>query len=132
MIALHDRVSIEEALSSSLDTRLRQLMAECLSQTIRATRFDLADFTSLIVVEPGDTDDDICCEIGFSPLSNIAKDIRLQRGVLKDHHGWFELAFFIGNDGFAYVLFVQDTDGVEPNLLALCRSLTRKTSHPIR
>jgi hypothetical protein len=52
--------------------------------------------------------------------------------VLKDHIGWFELVFVIGNDGFAYVLFVQDTDGVEPNLLTLCRSLTRKTSHPIR
>jgi hypothetical protein len=122
MIALHDRVSIESALRSNLDCQLRQLMNDCLSQTIRATRYDLADFTSLVIVEPGDTDDDICCEIGFSPLSNLANDVRLQRGVLKAHSGWFELVFLIGNDGFAYVLFVKDAEGVEPDLLALCRS----------
>lgn len=72
MLAYHDRVSIEDALHSNLDRQLRRLMADCLSQTIQTKRYDLTDFTSVIVVEPGDTDDDICCEIG-SPRCQISR-----------------------------------------------------------
>ena len=28
----------------------------------------------------------------------------------------------VGNDGFAFVLFVRDRDGVDPELLAMCRA----------
>lgn len=125
MLAFHDRASIEGALSSDLDTRLRGLIAASIKQDIRPVQYDLTDYTSVVIVQAGDTDDEICCEVGFSPLANLADDIRQQRGVLKDHGDWFEITFTIGNDGFAYVLFVQDAEGVDRKLLALCRSLAR-------
>ncbi len=41
---------------------------------------------------------------------------------LEDHGGWFELISTVGNDGFAFVLIVRDREGVDPELLALCRA----------
>ncbi len=41
---------------------------------------------------------------------------------IEDHGGWFELIVTVGNDGFAFVLFVRDCEGVDPELLAMCRA----------
>lgn len=138
MIALHDRVSIEDALSSSLDCRLRVLIAACIKQEIRPTTYDLIDYTSIVVARAGDTERSIRRELGFSPLVNVFDGSRFGTAefvpfwdVLHDHGGWFELIFTVGNDGFAFVLFVQDNEGVEPDLLALCRAHARTTIHLI-
>jgi len=40
----------------------------------------------------------------------------------EDHGGYFELIVTVGNDGFAFVLFVRDRDGVDPELLSMCRA----------
>lgn len=138
MIALHDRVEIEDALSSSLDCRLRVLIAACIKQEIRPTTYDLIDYTSIVVARAGDTERSIRRELGFSPLVNVFDGSRFGTAefvpfwdVLHDHGGWFELIFTVGNDGFAFVLFVQNKEGVEPDLLALCRTHARTTIHLI-
>ncbi len=41
---------------------------------------------------------------------------------IEDHGGWFELIVTVGNDGFAFILFVRNRDGVDPELLAMCRA----------
>lgn len=133
MLAFHDRVSIEDALQSSLDCRLRVLIAACIKQEIRPVTYDLIDYTSIVVARPGDTERTIRRELGFSPLVNVYDGTRFGTAeympffdVLHDHGGWFELIFTVQNDGFAFVLFVQDAEGVEPDLLALCRTYARK------
>lgn len=133
MIALHDRVSIEDALSSSLDCRLRVLIAACIKQEIRPVTYNLIDYTTIVVARPGDTERDIRRELGFSPLTNVFDGSRFGSDefipffdVIHDHKGWFELIYTVGNDGFAFVLFVQDANGVEPNLLSLCRTYARR------
>jgi hypothetical protein len=138
MLAFHDRVSIEDALSSSLDCRLRVLIGACIKQDIRPTTYDLIDYTTIVVARPGDTERTIRRELGFSPLVNVFDGARFGTpeympfwDVLHDHDGWFELIFTVGNDGFAFVLFVQDAAGVEPDLLTLCRTHARTTIHLI-
>lgn len=138
MIALHDRVAIEDALSSSLDCRLRVLIADCIKQDIRPVTYDLLDYTSIVIARPGDTERTIRRELGFSPLVNVFDGSRFGTAefvpfwdVLHDHGGWFELIVTCGNDGFAFVLFVQDALGVEPDLLALCRTYARSSRHLI-
>ncbi len=95
----------------------------------------LADITHVLIIEPDDTEADIVAEIGFSPLELE----RLQFGdsglepawdVLHDHGGWFELAFCVGNSGFAFVLLVEDHEPPTP-LVRLCRTHSRLVlGHP--
>ena len=134
MLAFHDRASIEGALRSSVNPRLRTLIAESLSQEIRPISYDLIDFTSIVIVQAGDTEGDIRRELGFSPLVNVFDGKRYGSAafiphwdLLRDDGGWFEFIFTVGNDGFAFVLFVEDVEGVDPDLLALCRSCARPT-----
>ncbi len=85
--------------------------------------------THLVLIEVGDTDESIIEEIGFSPLVNPLDGLRHGMegfvspfDLIEDHGGYFELIVTVGNDGFAFVLFVRDREGVDPELLALCRA----------
>ena len=85
--------------------------------------------THLVLIEVGDTDKSIIEELAFSPLINPLDGLRhgMEGFVppfdyIEDHGGWFELVSTVGNDGFAFVLFVRDREGVDPELLAMCRA----------
>ncbi len=87
----------------------------------------LLDSTHLVIIEVGDTDTSIIEELGFSPLINSLDGKRhgmegfvLPFDLLTDHDGYFELTMTVGNDGFAFVLFVRDREGVDAELRALC------------
>jgi hypothetical protein len=41
---------------------------------------------------------------------------------MEKHTGWWELVYTVANDGFAFLVLVQDAPGVLPDLLALCRA----------
>ena len=93
------------------------------------TALGLIDLTHVAIIEVGDTDESIIEALGFSPLINPLDGKRhgmegfvLPFDYLEDHGGWFELISTVGNDGFAFVLFVRDREGVDPDLLALCRA----------
>ncbi|MBA2724890.1 MAG: hypothetical protein H0U53_02775 [Actinobacteria bacterium] len=92
------------------------------------TALGLLDLTHLAIIEVGDTDASITDALGFSPLINSldgkrfgAKGFVFPFDYLEDHCGWFELFVTVGNDGFAFHLFVRDREGVDPDLLAMCR-----------
>ncbi len=89
--------------------------------------------THLVLVEVGDTDQSIIEELAFSPLINPLDGKRHGTegfvqpfDLIEDHGGWFELIVTVGNDGFAFVLFVRDREGVDPELLTMCRAHTRR------
>lgn len=91
-----------------------------------------SDFTELaffLIAEPGDTEDDIVGELGFSPLVNLVDGCRYGEPEfapswewIAPHCGWFELVYILSDDGFGWIVFVADREGVEPDLLALCRA----------
>lgn len=43
---------------------------------------------------------------------------------IEDHGCWFEAAFILDDSGFGHVYFVPDRDGIDPDLLSLCRAST--------
>lgn len=113
MLSFYDRVSLRHALTLPLRADLKELLHKRIHQI-----FDdgLADLTHLLVIEAGDTEAMVREEIGFSPLE--VEGIRYgspgffhRWDWLEDHGGWFELIFCVGNDGFAFVLLVQDGAG---------------------
>jgi hypothetical protein len=112
--------------NAPVDASLRQLLAERVADW---TTSGLLDLTHLLVVEAGDTEQAILDEVAFSPLVSPLDGRRWgspgfepHHDWLEDHGDWFELAFTVGNDGFAFVLLIPDAADTDPDLLAFCRA----------
>ncbi|GLV24470.1 hypothetical protein [Sphingobium sp. TomTYG45] len=124
MLSFYDSASLRHALTPPLRPDLKELLRKRIEQI-----FDdgLADLTHLLVIEADDTEVMVQKEVGFSPLE--VESVRYgspgfipRWDILHDHGGWFELIFCVGNDGFAFVLLVQDGPGsVWPELRDACR-----------
>lgn len=113
-----------EQLSNAIDTlapsHLKTLLADRLADTIHC---GLQDYTHVLVVEAGDTESAIVDAIGFSPFVSRLDGIRNQPDWdwLERHDGWWELLYAVGNDGFAYILLVEDAEGEPSALASLCQ-----------
>lgn len=126
MLSLHDPASTDSALRSPIDPTLRTLLT---ARVASLPTNGLADLTHFLVVQPGDTEAMIVDEIGFSPLVNVFDRVRFGDvgfhpfwDWLHDVGGWFEMIVAVGNEGFAFVLIIQNADGVDAELLNLCRT----------
>ena len=122
MLHLYNRETMALALTADLDTDLRRL----LTARIAALGEDLIDWTEYLVIESGDTEADIVRHAGFSPLVEPIDGRRFgEPGFhphwdwLTDQSGWFEMIVTFGST-FAYVLLIQDSEGVPLDLLCLC------------
>ena len=124
MIAIHDRADMAQGLALELDTQLRAILTD----SITALTEDLIDATSIIVVQPGDTEADLIREAGFSPLVEPFDGARFGTpgfhpwwDWLQDHGGVFEMIVTFGGT-YACTLLIRDADGTLPELLDLCRA----------
>lgn len=126
----YDRASMAHALTLELDPALRALLDDRF-RSLTVGEHDLTNWTEYLVVEAGDTESDIERHVGFSPLVEPIDRARFgdtdfypHWAWLAEHDGWFELIQTFGST-FAYVLFIQDVDGVLPELRCLCRKHSR-------
>ena len=83
-------------------------------------------FGSVIIVEAGDTVEDIENEIGFCILANLFDDVRYPDPdfvpcfeALEDHGGCYEMEFIFGDGDDAIEIFIPK-HGVDNQLLAMC------------
>lgn len=111
--------------TASIDPVLRQLLADRVHDWATT---DLLDLTYLLIVQAGDAEEDILEAVAFSPLVNPIDGRRFgSKGFvphwdwLEAHDGWWELIVTFG-DGYAFVLFIEDSEGTDPELRALCRT----------
>jgi len=108
------------------DPKLKNLLTDRVRDW---TARGLLNLTHVVIIEVGDTDAAINEDLGFSPLVNALDGKRygmegfvLPFDYIEDHGGWFELFVTVGNDGFAFVVFVRNREGVDPELLGMCRA----------
>jgi hypothetical protein len=127
MIMITDTIQLS-GLSPPLDRLLGPLLRRRAEQLTDGTDSPLCSFARFLVVETGDSADAIDAELGFSVLQNLGDetgfgdpDFTPSWEWIEDHGGWFELVFILTDDGFAHVLFVEDREGVDVDLLAACR-----------
>jgi hypothetical protein len=108
------------ALKGPLPDGLKPLLCRCIRH---AADQGLADLTHILVVEPGDNEEQIVNTVGFKPLASRIDGLRLQADwdAISHESGWFRLLYLVGDSGFAFLLFVQNAPGVLPELLDLCR-----------
>lgn len=127
MLTFTDAASIAACPSAPVGHRLQELLRQ---RVAGWSASDLLDETELLIIQPEDTALDVKREISLCPLINPldgshfgSKDFTPHWEWLHRHeNGWFEMMVTVGNDGFAYFLFIQDAEGVDPALLALCRT----------
>jgi hypothetical protein len=126
MLSLYDEATTKAALALPIDRDLRALLT---TRIIHYAAAGLAAATHILVIQPGDTESEIEREIGFYPTTNIIDGICSGSAAfhpfwdwLQDLAGWFEMIVTVGDSGFAYILLIEDADGVDPTLLALCRA----------
>ena len=91
-------------------------------------RLDLLDLAPILVIEAGDTEQDIIKEIGFSPLVNRVDGERFLSSAftpnweyITHHDGWYEQVYVTCDDGAGVMIFVPDDDRINADLLALCQ-----------
>ena len=126
MMSLDNCAKIVGALNLPLETRLHRLLTDRVEQ-YRSS--GLLDMTHLLVIEPGDSEEGIAQEIGFSPLVNPMDGVRYGEpgfhpywdGPLWRHDGRFEMIVTVGNSGFAFILLIEDAEGIISELLEMCR-----------
>ena len=118
MYDLPNIAALRAVLDQPLDERLKTLLADRLADTIHC---GLQDYTHVLVVEAGDSEEDMIKAVGFSPLRSRFDATRkcLDCDWLEHHSGWWELLFTVGNAGFAYILLVEDAE--VSTLAKLCR-----------
>lgn len=127
MLSFHDAAAIAAAPTTmSNDVVLQTLLADHIHDW---TATDLLELTHLLIVQAGDTEEAIQDQISFSPFDNKFDGLRFgDAGFepawdwLERHSGWFEMIATVGNDGFAFVLFIEDSDGTDPQLRRLCQT----------
>lgn len=125
MLSITDGGSLARALSSSLDDRLKHLLATRaadLGGTIEGQ-------AHLVIAQPADPLSLVQTALGFSPLRNPIDgshfgdpDFAPAWEWIEDHGFCLELVFILDDSGFAHVLLVEKAEGVHPELLALCRA----------
>ena len=123
MLTITDGGSLTRALSTTIDPRLKQLLAN------RVRQLDVEDLSTaarFVIVQPGDTVADADQALGFCILQNPADgtrfgDAEFSPGFewIEDHGFAFELTFEATTD-FTVAVLVERGRGIDPNLLAFC------------
>ena len=127
MIIVQDWASLSRALTSPLDIRLKQLLIERRDQL--AEFDDLSEIARFIIVQPGDSLDDLEKELGFSIFRNpvdgrLFGDTEFSPGWewLANHDSVWEICFIYDDSGFGHVVIIPNEQGIDPALLRLCQA----------
>lgn len=119
MISMTDDTCFAPALSQIQCPRLAALVRR--RRSILGDELPFADMAHFVIVEPGDTIDDIESAIRWPVRPDIETGIPAWEWVL-DHGFCFETVFVLSDDGFAVVLFVQPMKGIDRELMGMLRA----------
>ena len=129
MIVLRD----PQATSQITDPYIHELVSLRWSQILAGEPYDYDRHGYMVVVEPGDTVEQLEQEIGLPILHGLFDDIPFGDDdftpcfdILEEHSyeaiRIYEMVFISNDDGFATTVFVPAAEGIPGDLLAMCRS----------
>ena len=135
MIVLRDPATT----SQIADPYIHELVSLRWSQVLAGEPYDYDRHGYMVVVEPGDTVEQLEQEIGLPILHGLFDDAPFGDDdftpcfeILEEHTyesstggialRIYEMVFISNDDGFATTVFVPATEGTDSRLLAMCRS----------
>jgi hypothetical protein len=109
------------------DTAIRELVAQRIND-LGGEEFDSASHGHFLVLEKGDTIDAISAIVGFNILCNRFSGIRFNTTgftpsfeFIEEFPSCFDMVFVLDDSGFGVELFVPKAEGIDTDLLAMCR-----------
>ncbi len=129
MIVLRDPQSVVQV----ADSYIRELVALRFTQVMAGEPYDYDRHGTMVVVEVGDTVEQLEQEISLPILHGLFDDLpfgdpdftpcfEILEEHQYEHHTIYEMVFISNDDGTATALFVPDQEGINADLLAMCRS----------
>ena len=130
MIVLRDPA----ATSQITDPYIHELVSLRWSQILAGEPYDYDRHGYMVIVEPGDTVEQLEQEIGLPILHGLFDDVPfgdpdftpcfeiLEEHTYENAVRIYEMVFISNDDGFATTVFVPAIEGVPEDLLAMCRS----------
>lgn len=114
MLNITNSAAMARVLASPIDDHLRRLLT--LRQQQLSGHGDLADLAHFVVAQgPDDTIAAIEAAAGYPIVTELSFE------WVADHGDLFEAVTILSDDGFGIILFVPDSQGIDPELIALCR-----------
>ena len=119
-----------EQVVSIADPPLRHIIEQRIHGIQECSPWDADELGPIIVIEPGDTPDDLKKITGFSILEGLFDDSRFgdenfaPSFEFAESHGdhLFELVYIVSDGGYGYDIFIQNAAGIDPVLLAFCQA----------
>ena len=126
MLVLRDTTAI----AGITDPVLRELIERRIREISECCPWDADELGPMIVVEPGDTADELQAIMGFSILEGIFDDSRFGDDDFSpsfefaEVHGdhLYELVYIVSDGGYGYDIFIVNRSGIDPTILAFCQT----------
>ena len=129
MIVLRNPLTVGEV----TDPYIRELASLRFAQVMAGEPYDYDRHGYMVVVEAGDTVLQLEQEISLPILHGLFDDLpfgdpdftpcfEILEEHQYEHHTIYEMVFISNDDGAATALFVPDQEGIDADLLAMCRS----------
>ena len=126
MLVLRDTTAI----AGITDPALRQLIERRIQEISECCPWDADELGSMIVVEPGDTADDLQAIMGFSILESIFDDSHFGDEEFAPSFDFaeivgedlYELVYVISDGGYGYDIFIPNLPGLDPVIRSFCQT----------
>jgi hypothetical protein len=125
MIVLNEPASASSVGHPEICSLVQRRFAEILA----GEAYDYDRHGYMIVVEAGDTAGTVEKESGCPILHGYFDDVRFgdpsfapSFEALEEHAGCYEMVFILNDDGFGVDIFIPKSEGIDAELLALCRA----------
>lgn len=118
----------DPALTSQIRSpQIRELASLRFAQVCNGEPYDYNRHGYMVVVEPGDTVEQLEQETGCGIIHDVFDETRYGEAdfaptfdFLEGHHACYEMHFSLNDDGFGITLFIPKAEGIPGDLLALC------------
>ncbi len=114
-------------LAGLVDAAVRRFVHRRVRQIVGDDEWVSEQHGMLIVVDPGDTLDQLERESGVSLLRDAFGDTQYGHPdfvpgceALEDHGFLFEMTFVLNDDGYGVVFIIPKQDGIDADLLSMC------------
>jgi hypothetical protein len=123
MLVLRDPETAESIPSPAI----RQFINERIELMTDGEPYDSNQHGFFIVIEVGDQADEVALATGCPLLQSCHGKAQLGDEdflplfeYVAEHDGFYELVYIVNDSGFAYIVLVPDSPGIDPRLAKLC------------
>ena len=129
MQTIYSSEDMQALLAKPIDPALRKILNDRLDLIFpEFSDYDVGDLINVVIIQPGDTLEDVERELCFSMFVNLVDNARYPDEAftpswewLVDRGAYYEFTFALCDSGLGLLVLVSKEDGVDPSLISFCR-----------